>query len=211
MKQALMSKSTENSLVIDSQGTGTIVSELRDFLAKNFVAGPSCLLKAHFFDTKLGSMVGIADENGLYLLEFVERRELKKEIARLCQELCARVIVEKNAVLRAIQSELTSYFSGKALTFNAPVHIMGTAFQKRVWQALQKIPVGQTLSYLELAENINHASAFRAVALANSANKLALIVPCHRVIRANGDIGGYAGGVMRKKWLINHEKIERDR
>ena len=84
--------------------------------------------------------------------------------------------------------------------------LIGSDFQKNVWRALQKIHHGKTHSYLRIAEKIKKPTAFRAVANANGANQLALIIPCNRVINANGDLGGYGGGISRKQWLIKHEK-----
>src|SRR3990167_8431232 len=92
------------------------------------------------------------------------------------------------------------------MRFKTPLHLLGTPFQKRVWAALQRIPLGQTQSYLDVAKTIQHPKAVRAVARANGANSLALIIPCHRVICSSGELGGYGGGVSRKKWLLQHEQ-----
>jgi AraC family transcriptional regulator of adaptative response/methylated-DNA-[protein]-cysteine methyltransferase len=101
------------------------------------------------------------------------------------------------------------YFDGNLTEFKTPLFFLGSSFQKQVWEALRKIPFGQTRSYAEMATFIGKPSAFRAVANANGANQLAIVVPCHRVINTNGDLAGYGGGIARKKWLIHHEQKRR--
>lgn len=96
----------------------------------------------------------------------------------------------------------------KKRVFEAPLHLIGAHFQKKVWDALRKIPAGETRSYADIAESINKPTAYRAVAQANGTNQLAIIVPCHRAINANGDLGGYGGGITRKQRLLAHEKNE---
>lgn len=162
-------------------------------------------LKAAWFDTKLGSMISIADEKGLYLLEFVDCCGLEREIDRLRKKLKVAIIPGENKVLKQIQAELHSYFNGECYTFKTPIQMIGSDFQKMVWSSLIKIPVGQTQSYSDIAKLIHKPTAFRAVANANGTNQLAIIIPCHRVINANGGLGGYAGGVARKRWLLAHE------
>ncbi len=99
-----------------------------------------------------------------------------------------------------------AYFKGKLREFNTPIHLMGTSFQAQVWNQLLKIPYGETRSYLEQAKAIKKETAYRAVANANGANQLAIIIPCHRIINNNGKLGGYGGGTEKKKWLLEHEK-----
>lgn len=105
-----------------------------------------------------------------------------------------------------IESELAHYFDGVNMIFKTHVHLIGSPFQKRVWEELRKIPPGKTRSYLQIAQLLKKPTACRAVAQANGANQLAIIVPCHRVINTNGELGGYGGGVARKRWLLEHEK-----
>lgn len=167
------------------------------------------VLYSSWLDTKLGPMLAIADDDGLYLLEFVERRGLEREIERLRSKLKAAIIPGTNLVILSIKRELDDYFSVRSFKFNTPIHLLGTDFQKEVWHVLQAIPAGTTRSYRDIAEMINKPSAVRAVANANGANQLALIIPCHRVINANNELGGYGGGIVRKKWLIEHEKGNR--
>ncbi len=151
-------------------------------------------------------MIAIADENALYLLEFVERRGLEREVERLREKTKSAIIPGHTPPIISIEKELNLYFDGQLIEFKTPSFYIGSPFQKRVWEELKKIPLGETRSYLEIAAAIGKPSAFRAVAQANGANQLAIVIPCHRVINSNGDLGGYGGGLIRKKWLINHEK-----
>jgi AraC family transcriptional regulator, regulatory protein of adaptative response / methylated-DNA-[protein]-cysteine methyltransferase len=162
-------------------------------------------LKIMQLDSPLGHMVSIADESALYLLEFGERRNLQREIERLQQRMNASIISGLNAPLESIEKELTLYFAGKLSEFKTPLKYFGSPFQQRVWEQLRKIPYGQTCSYLDLAKAVGNPAACRAVARANSMNQLAIIIPCHRVINHNGKLGGYAGGLERKQWLIDLE------
>ena len=157
-------------------------------------------------DTPLGPMVAMADNDYLYLLEFVGRRGLEREIERLRKRLKIGIIPGDNKILKQIKKELADYFSGSCLTFKTPCYWMGSTFQQSVWKALQTIPAGETRSYLDIARQVGRNKAYRAVANANGSNQLALIIPCHRVINENGELGGYGGGISRKAWLLAHEK-----
>jgi methylated-DNA-[protein]-cysteine S-methyltransferase len=106
-------------------------------------------------------------------------------------------------------TQLEQYFSGKRKEFNLKLNPQGTDFQKRVWQALQDIPYGRTASYMELSRQLGDPLAIRAVAAANGKNPLWIIIPCHRVIGSDGSLTGYAGGLWRKKWLLEHEQQEK--
>lgn len=201
--------------VIDAQlSTGYESSSgFRDAFSKIMGAAPTKLgnnkiLKASWLDTPLGPMIAIGDEEFLYLLEFVDRRGLEREVERLRQKIKSTIIPGHTKPISSIESELALYFNGNLRKFKTPLFFLGSPFQKLVWEELLKIPYGQTRSYLDLASAIGKPSAFRAVALANGANQFAIIIPCHRVINTNGELGGYGGGLMRKKWLINHEVQE---
>jgi methylated-DNA-[protein]-cysteine S-methyltransferase len=111
-----------------------------------------------------------------------------------------------DAVLKKAKKQLDEYFKGKRDQFDVPLFFSGTVFQKKVWRALMRIPYGQTLSYGELAREIGKPKAARAVGMANNKNPLCIIVPCHRVIGADGSLTGYAGGLDKKKWLLKLEK-----
>lgn len=189
-------------------------SGFRDAFSRIMGSAPSfhgqCqVLKAAWVDTPLGPMLAIADEKALYLLEFVDRRGLEREILRLRQKTHAAIIPGETSIIHTITEELKLYFAGHLQQFKTPLHLLGSVFQQQVWQKLQEIPYGETVAYAELARRIGRRTAFRAVANANGANQLAIIIPCHRVINTNGQIGGYGGGLARKEWLIRHEKKHR--
>lgn len=111
--------------------------------------------------------------------------------------------------LRHVVEQLQAYFAGYRTDFDIPMTMHGTDFQKRVWAGLCEIPYGETISYGELARRVGSPDAFRAVGLANGRNPIAIIVPCHRVIGANGSLTGYGGGLDRKVWLLEHEATHR--
>jgi AraC family transcriptional regulator of adaptative response/methylated-DNA-[protein]-cysteine methyltransferase len=185
-------------------------SGFRDAFARIMGAPPASratrALFAAWLDTPLGPMTAVADERALHLLEFVDRRGLEREIERLRTRLKAGVSPGRTAPIESIECELEAYFAGRSLRFTTPVERAGSAFQQSVWDALTTIPPGETWSYSELARAIGHPRAVRAVAQANGANQLAIIVPCHRVINSSGELGGYGGGVPRKRWLLEHER-----
>ena len=159
-------------------------------------------------DTPLGPMLAIGDEKALYLLEFVDRRGLEREIARLSKKTQSAITPGSSPPILSIEKELSAYFKGKLTEFTTPLFYFDSSFQKKVWEELKKIPFGQTRSYSDLAQMIGQPTARRAVARANSSNQLAIIIPCHRVINANGQLGGYAGGLSRKQRLLEHEKAQ---
>lgn len=111
-----------------------------------------------------------------------------------------------NSVLAQCKKELSEYFTGKRKDFEVPISQAGTEFQQRVWNELSKIPYGKTVSYNFIAESLGDKKSVRAVGTSNGKNQLSIIVPCHRVIGSDGSLTGYAGGLWRKKWLLNHEK-----
>jgi len=207
-----MKQIREGNSVIDTQlsigyesGSG-----FRDAFSKIMGTSPSkpalIVLHAEWLDTVLGPMLAIADENALYLLEFVERRGLENEIKRMRKKLKAAIIPGENEILKQIKSEVAKYFAGTLSSFKTPIVMLGSTFQKQVWRALQTIPTGETRSYSDIAKQIKRPTACRAVAQANGSNQLAIIIPCHRVINANGTVGGYGGGVARKEWMLEHER-----
>jgi len=185
-------------------------SGFRDAFSRIMGAPPTQLndariLKAAWLDTRLGPMVAISDEAGLYLLEFVDRRGLEREVERLRKRKKAAIIPGQTAPIQSIERELTRYFEGTLTEFKTPLHLMGSPFQQSVWEQLRRIPRGETRSYADLALALGKPTAYRAVAQANGANQLALVIPCHRVINSDGGLGGYGGGLARKEWLLNHE------
>jgi len=152
--------------------------------------------------TDIGPMYACASSLGLCLLEFTDRRMLETEFKDLRKRLNAVILPGKNPHLEQLESELKEYFQGIRKVFDVQLHTPGTDFQQTVWKELQKIPYGVTRSYKEQAQAIGNPNATRAVASANGQNRIAIIVPCHRVIGTDGSLVGYGGGLHRKKWLL---------
>ncbi|RAK69947.1 methylated-DNA--[protein]-cysteine S-methyltransferase [Hymenobacter edaphi] len=160
-------------------------------------------------ETPLGPMMAGATAEGVCLLEFFERRELQTELQDLAQRFNARVVERDNAHLRQLRAELSEYFAGARQAFTVPLVTPGSAFQQAVWQALQQIPYGHTHSYGQQALALKKPEAVRAVAAANGQNRIAIVIPCHRVIGADGKLTGYAGGLWRKQRLLALEQQHR--
>lgn len=160
----------------------------------------------HRFTTPLGPMFVAATEKGVCLLEFADRRMLETEFRDLQRLLTATIIVGENDHTRQMQQELAAYFEGTLRSFDVSLHMPGTAFQQSVWEALQLIEYGKTTTYSGLAQQLGRPTAVRAVASANGYNRIAIVVPCHRVIGKDGQLRGYGGGIARKKWLLELEK-----
>jgi len=155
--------------------------------------------------TPLGPMLAGATDDGICLLEFVDRRMLETQLRRLSKLLNAECAPGFCKHFDKLSSQLEEYFSGKRREFDVPLVLPGTPFQQRVWTALQTIPYGSTRSYKEQAEIIGLPNAVRAVARANGDNRIAIIIPCHRVIGADGNLTGYGGGLWRKRYVLNLE------
>ncbi|WP_299899796.1 bifunctional transcriptional activator/DNA repair enzyme AdaA [uncultured Aquimarina sp.] len=155
--------------------------------------------------TPLGPMFVCATNNGICLLEFVDRRMLETEFKDLQKLLKANIISGENEYIKQVKKEIKEYFDGSRKTFDVKLETPGTDFQNLVWKCLQQIAYGTTTTYEKQAKKINNPKAIRAVASANGYNRIAIIVPCHRVIGKNGKMTGYGGGIERKKWLIEHE------
>jgi len=170
--------------------------------APSAAKGP--VFTAAWLDTPLGPMLAVADDDALVLLEFVDRRGLETELRRLRAR--GAIVPGSNEVVRSIERELAEYFAGDRHAFATPVRQHGSEFQRAVWRELTRIPPGETRTYADVARALGKPTAFRAVARANGANQLAIVVPCHRVVNADGSLGGYGGGVPRKEWLLAHER-----
>lgn len=155
--------------------------------------------------TPLGPMFVCATENGVCLLEFVDRRMLETEFKDLQKRLDANILSGENAHILQAKKEVAEYFSGTRKKFDVALVTPGTEFQNTVWSALLEVPYGSTTTYQAQAERIQNPKAVRAVASANGYNRIAIIIPCHRVIGKDGKLTGYGGGIERKKWLIEHE------
>jgi AraC family transcriptional regulator, regulatory protein of adaptative response / methylated-DNA-[protein]-cysteine methyltransferase len=162
-------------------------------------------LSAAWIDTPLGPMMALGDEEALYLLEFMNPQRLEREVEKLRKASKSVILAGRTKILDSIEEELRRYFEGRLETFHTPIKMLGTAFQKRVWLELMKIPLGETRSYFDIAKGLDSPGAVRAVGSANGANQIAIVIPCHRVINADGKLGGYGGGLYRKKRLLEHE------
>jgi AraC family transcriptional regulator, regulatory protein of adaptative response / methylated-DNA-[protein]-cysteine methyltransferase len=156
-------------------------------------------------DTPLGSMVGVGDDAALYLLEFENRVALTGELRRLERDF-GLIHLGSNNILEMTVAQLDDYFAGKSAAFKIPTFQRGTVLEEAVWHALKQIPPGQTRSYGDIARIIGQSDKSREVGRANGANNVAIVVPCHRVIGADGSLVGYGGGLWRKKWLLDHER-----
>jgi AraC family transcriptional regulator of adaptative response/methylated-DNA-[protein]-cysteine methyltransferase len=185
-------------------------SGFRDAFTKIMGAPPASTaaraLFAAWLDTPLGPMTAIADEHALYLLEYVDRRGLERQIERL--RVCAKagIVPGRSEPIVRIETELAAYFDGRLSRFETPLARLGSPFQNAVWDVLLAVPPGQTRSYTDIARAIGKPRAVRAAAQANGANQLAIVIPCHRVIGADGALCGYGGGLPRKRWLLDHER-----
>lgn len=156
--------------------------------------------------TPIGEMQACATDRGLCLLEFMERKNLAAELEQLQKLMKVELTQAAHPCLEQAQREMDEYFAGTRKQFGVPLHTPGTEFQQNVWQALLQIPYGVTRTYKEQALILGNLPAIRAVAHANGMNRIAIIIPCHRVIGHNGNLTGYAGGIWRKKWLLEHEQ-----
>jgi len=157
-------------------------------------------------ESPLGPMFVCATEKGVCLLEFVDRKMLETEFKDLQRLLQARIIHGENAHIKQAKKEMGEYFAGKRKDFSFKIDSPGTEFQQSVWKQLIDLPYGQTFTYQELAEKMGRPSGTRAVASANGNNRIAIVIPCHRIIGKDGKLRGYGGGLPRKQWLLDHEK-----
>lgn len=163
------------------------------------------LLRADWIDTPLGAMIAVSDKSALHLLEFADRKALPNELQKLRKLAHGEIGIGRHSPTDQIEAELTSFFAAKTDRFDVPLALHGSEFTRVVWQALRDIPAGVTRSYSEIANVIGHPNATRAVARANGANQIAIVIPCHRVIGADGSLTGYGGGLWRKQKLIELE------
>ena len=186
-------------------------SGFRDAFARAFGTSPgrtahaSCVVTTAI-DTPLGPMIAGATDDGLCLLEFADRRMLGTQIKRLEALLKQPLIPGEHRHLAHARQELERYFAGTLREFAVPLVFRGTPFEERVWRELVAIPYGETCSYAELAARVRAPGAQRAVGRANGMNRIAIVIPCHRVVNSDGKLGGYGGGLWRKHWLLGLER-----
>ncbi|OFW01692.1 MAG: XRE family transcriptional regulator [Acidobacteria bacterium RIFCSPLOWO2_02_FULL_68_18] len=156
-------------------------------------------------ETPLGPLVAGATDAGLCLLEFTDRRMLEAQMRRLQSLLKQPLVPGNHPYLAQAREELARYFDRTLTAFTLPLVFRGTPFEERVWRELCRIPYGRTISYAELASRVGSPGAQRAVGRANGMNRIAIVIPCHRVVNSDGKLGGYGGGLWRKHWLLGLE------
>jgi len=186
-------------------------SGFREAFAKLFGTAPSkssgvhCLF-SRWIESPLGAILALADDDGLHVFDWVDRRGLEREIVRLRARTKFAIVPGSHPVLDQAEREIKEYFDGRRKVFTLPLAHRGTDFQRQVWDELLRIPAGVTRSYSEIAQRIGSPKSVRAVARANGDNFRGIIIPCHRVIGADGSLTGYGGGLARKQWLLDHER-----
>jgi AraC family transcriptional regulator of adaptative response/methylated-DNA-[protein]-cysteine methyltransferase len=161
-----------------------------------------------WIESPLGPLIVGAGERGVCLLEFTDRRMLEAQLDTIRRRFKCALVPGENEHIARLRTELAEYFAGKRQVFEVPLDYPGTTFQVRVWRELLAISYGQTRSYEEMAGAIGSPRAVRAVGRANGMNRIAILIPCHRVIGKDGTPVGYGGGLWRKCWLLDHERSE---
>jgi len=159
-----------------------------------------------FIATPLGEMIAVVDEEKLHVLEFCDLATLEERLKKLQKYKPVKMILGSNLIFERVGEELSAYFSGQTAKFSVECVLNGSDFECQSWKILMQIPAATTYSYAQQAKIMERPTAYRAVARANSQNKIAIIIPCHRVVGIDGQLTGYAGGIERKKWLLAHEK-----
>lgn len=187
------------------------LSGFREAFSQHFGTSPGrarqeeCIRVA-WLRTPLGPMIAGATDQGLCLLEFTDRRMLERQLDILGRRFKMPLVPGEHTHLQQTKKELGEYFEGARKTFDVPLHVLGSEFQKRVWAALGRIPYGTTRSYKDLAKAVRSPDAVRAVGQANGMNRISIVIPCHRVVNADGRLGGYGGGLWRKQRLLALEQ-----
>jgi AraC family transcriptional regulator, regulatory protein of adaptative response / methylated-DNA-[protein]-cysteine methyltransferase len=186
-------------------------SGFRDAFSRTFGKPPGqsrttdCVLLA-WLESPLGPLVAGATSTGICLLEFTDRRMFETQVDILRRRLGCGLVPGENKHLARLREELAGYFEGKRRAFGVPLVYPGSPFQVRVWDELLRIPYGQTRTYEDLAVRLGSPAAVRAVGQANGFNRIAIVIPCHRVINKSGQLGGYGGGLWRKQRLLDLER-----
>ncbi len=163
------------------------------------------MITVKHIETPLGLMRAAATDEGICLFDFVHRRMLDAIEKRVTSMLGTEVHEGEHQYIDVLEQQVSEYFAGIRKEFDLPLHLVGTDFQKKVWNGLLSIPYGETRSYKQQSIFLGDVKAIRAVGTANGQNGIAIIVPCHRVIGDNGSLVGYGGGLPKKKWLLQHE------
>jgi AraC family transcriptional regulator of adaptative response/methylated-DNA-[protein]-cysteine methyltransferase len=186
-------------------------SGFRDAFSRLFGDAPGrarqadCVL-LDWIESPLGPLVAGATGDGVCLLEFSDRRMLEAQLQAVKRRFGLALAPGQNSHLERLKSELAAYFGGAGRSFSVPLVYPGTPFQSRVWDALREIPYGETRSYAEMAERVGEPGAVRAVGRANGMNRIAIAIPCHRVVGSDGSLTGYGGGLHRKRLLLDLER-----
>lgn len=157
-------------------------------------------------DSPVGPLIVAATADAVCALEFSNADRLDARLHTLRERFAGSVVPGANPHIDELRRQLSEYFSGGRRDFTVPLAYAGTAFQEQVWSALRHIPYGQTWSYLDLALAVGDRGATRAVGAANGKNPIAIVIPCHRIINENGGLGGYGGGLWRKRILLDLER-----
>jgi O-6-methylguanine DNA methyltransferase len=158
-----------------------------------------------YIDTPVGKMFAGATDEGICLFDFQYRKSIDSIMKRIATLSRDEFSENEHPHFEMLERQIAEYFSGVRKEFDLPLHLLGTTFQKQVWEGLLTIPYGETRSYKQQSVFLGNEKAIRAVAGANGENGIAIIIPCHRVIGENGSLIGYGGGLERKKWLLDHE------
>ncbi|PCJ54491.1 MAG: XRE family transcriptional regulator [Planctomycetota bacterium] len=187
------------------------VSGFREAFEKMFRLSPGrarnqTALVVRPLTTPLGMMVAAATDTELCFLEFHDRRAFEAQVKTLARRAGATYSPGDNAILQQTELELEEYFAGTRLDFDVPMAMPGSDWERSVWEQLLAIPYGETCAYSDIAKTLKRPKASRAVGTANGRNRLTILVPCHRVIRADGSLSGYGGGLWRKQKLLDHER-----
>jgi len=186
-------------------------SGFRDAFSRTFGSSPGksrtgdCIITS-WIESPLGALIAAATSEGICLLEYSDRRMLDAQVATLRKNFHCAIIPGDNQHLALLKKELEEYFHGNRKSFTVPLISPGTPFQEKVWKELRRIPYGKTVPYEEIARRIGSSEAQRAVGHANGLNRIAIVIPCHRVVNKNGKLGGYGGGLWRKQKLLQLEQ-----
>jgi AraC family transcriptional regulator, regulatory protein of adaptative response / methylated-DNA-[protein]-cysteine methyltransferase len=185
-------------------------SGFRDAFQRTFGQTPgtsrdSDCVRMTWIESPVGPLIAGSTNQGVCLLEFTDRRMLETQIAKLKRTFPSGMVPAENDFLKQLRDELGLYFEGTLKQFKVPLVYPGTPFQVRVWKELLQIPYGVTRSYEEMAHRVGSPAAVRAVGTANGMNRIAIVIPCHRVVNKSGKLGGYGGGLWRKQFLLNLE------
>jgi AraC family transcriptional regulator of adaptative response/methylated-DNA-[protein]-cysteine methyltransferase len=186
-------------------------SGFRDAFAAEFGLPPGrasrlgCLV-AEEIAGPLRPILAVASERGVCLLEFLDRQAIATELRELRRRFRGPIVLGSNEHVDRLRVELAAYFAGTLRRFEVPLDLGGTTFQRRVWSRLLEIPFGDTVSCSQVAKDVGRVEGVRAVGQANGKNPVAIVVPCHRVVRTDGSLCGYGGGLWRKRWLLQHER-----